>query len=285
MSTRSRKTILLATDLQSSVFKAIDANRFEPTTYTPYGHHPRDNGSLSQLRFSGELPDPLTGHYHLGKGYRQFNPVLMRFNSPDSWSPFGKGGLNAYTYCAGNPINQKDPTGHYLIAAKLFDDVFLNTYLLMKDANLRKIHLSDALNHTTALFGGKDKVKILANAKNTTPEAVVASALSRQNKPIHLNPIATGEDTLQYLHNADSHLRTLLNNRNINHELLNPKNPYYAQLSEYDLRILKLNQLNNTKELERSTSYLLTLRIDGASQTGGFNAKDFVEAAIKIRGE
>ncbi|MCY1433952.1 hypothetical protein D9M71_499940 [compost metagenome] len=36
----------------------------------------------------------------------------MRFNSPDSWSPFGKGGVNAYAYCEGDPRNRVDPTGH-----------------------------------------------------------------------------------------------------------------------------------------------------------------------------
>ncbi|EPJ83956.1 hypothetical protein CFII68_18000, partial [Pseudomonas sp. CFII68] len=43
---------------------------------------------------------------------RAFNPVLMRFNSPDSSSPFGEGGLNSYAYCIGDPINRIDPTGH-----------------------------------------------------------------------------------------------------------------------------------------------------------------------------
>lgn len=36
----------------------------------------------------------------------------MRFNSPDSWSPFGEGGLNYYAYCMGDPVNRTDPTGH-----------------------------------------------------------------------------------------------------------------------------------------------------------------------------
>ncbi|WCM54608.1 RHS repeat-associated core domain-containing protein [Pseudomonas sp. WJP1] len=112
MSSKSRKTILLATDQQQSVLNALDANQPNPIAYTPYGHRPRENGLLSLIGFNGELPDPLTGHYHLGKGYRQFNPVLMRFNSPDSWSPFGEGGLNAYVYCDGDPRNRLDPTGH-----------------------------------------------------------------------------------------------------------------------------------------------------------------------------
>jgi len=88
MPTHSRKTILLATDQQHSVLNALDAGRPQLIAYTPYGHRSRENGLLSLLGFNGELPDSLTGHYHLGKGHRQFNPVLMRFNSPDSWSPF-----------------------------------------------------------------------------------------------------------------------------------------------------------------------------------------------------
>jgi RHS repeat-associated protein len=69
------------------------------------------------LGFNGERPDAVTGHYLLGNGYRAFNPVLMRFNSPDSWSPFGKGGLNTYTYCLGDPVNFSDPNGHSLFVA------------------------------------------------------------------------------------------------------------------------------------------------------------------------
>lgn len=62
--------------------------------------------------FNGEFPDPLTGHYLLGNGYRAYNPVLGRFNSPDSLSPFGEGGVNAYAYCRGDPVNRVDPSGH-----------------------------------------------------------------------------------------------------------------------------------------------------------------------------
>lgn len=62
--------------------------------------------------FNGEYPEPVTGHYLLGNGYRADNPVLMRFNQPDSLSPFGRGGLNAYAYCQGDPVNRRDPSGH-----------------------------------------------------------------------------------------------------------------------------------------------------------------------------
>ncbi|WP_243459064.1 RHS repeat-associated core domain-containing protein [Pseudomonas sp. OA65] len=107
------ETTLLATDQQRSALHALDVTQPHPLAYTPYGHRPAENGLLSLLGFNGERPDPVTGHYLLGNGYRAFNPVLMRFNSPDSLSPFGGGGLNAYAYCAGDPVNQQDPTGHF----------------------------------------------------------------------------------------------------------------------------------------------------------------------------
>ncbi|MDB5994224.1 MAG: repeat protein [Pseudomonas sp.] len=106
------KTQLLATDQQRSVLNVLDASLRNCFAYTPYGHRAPENGLLSLLGFNGERPDPLTGHYLLGNGYRAFNPVLMRFNSPDSWSPFGEGGFNGYTYCVGDPVNRSDPTGH-----------------------------------------------------------------------------------------------------------------------------------------------------------------------------
>ncbi|WP_434704148.1 RHS repeat-associated core domain-containing protein [Pseudomonas sp. Z1-12] len=107
----SVETTLLATDLQRSVLHVLDATQPHPLAYTPYGHRPAENGLLSLLGFNGERPDPVTGHYLLGNGYRAFNPVLMRFNSPDRRSPFDKGGINAYAYVLGDPVNYTDPTG------------------------------------------------------------------------------------------------------------------------------------------------------------------------------
>jgi RHS repeat-associated protein len=107
------ESTLLATDPQRSVLHTLTADQQQhPIAYSPYGHRQAESGLTSLLGFNGERPDPVTGCYLLGNGYRGFNPVLMRFNSPDSWSPFGKGGLNAYAYCLGDPVNHVDPTGH-----------------------------------------------------------------------------------------------------------------------------------------------------------------------------
>ncbi|VVQ19627.1 hypothetical protein PS914_06341 [Pseudomonas fluorescens] len=113
-------TTLFATDKHRSVLNALDAAPPHSFVYTPYGHSSPKDGMLSLLGFNGERPDPVTAHYLLGNGYRAFNPVLMRFNSPDSWSPFGEGGLNGYVYCVGDPVNRRDPTGHTPASVKAF---------------------------------------------------------------------------------------------------------------------------------------------------------------------
>jgi RHS repeat-associated protein len=62
--------------------------------------------------FTGAYLDPVTCVHPLGNGYRWYLPTLMRFNAPDSLSPFGAGGINPYVYCGADPINRSDPTGH-----------------------------------------------------------------------------------------------------------------------------------------------------------------------------
>lgn len=66
---------------------------------------------IARMGFNGELHEPAALGQHLGNGRRPYSPCLMRFCRPDSLSPFGRGGLNAYTYCSGDPVNCQDPSG------------------------------------------------------------------------------------------------------------------------------------------------------------------------------
>jgi hypothetical protein len=68
----------------------------------------------------------------------------MRFNSPDSWSPFGEGGINSYTYCLGDPVNGTDRSGH----TAFFIKRILRALGLMKKSTAKEAR--NVLNITTA---------------------------------------------------------------------------------------------------------------------------------------
>jgi len=110
------RTLLLATDLQQSVLAELDRRGPNFLAYSSYGLQSGLQNARTCVGFNGQLKERSTGRYHLGNGYRVYNPVLMRFHSPDRLSPFGKGGINAYAYCNGDPLNFTDPTGQYLTA-------------------------------------------------------------------------------------------------------------------------------------------------------------------------
>jgi RHS repeat-associated protein len=115
------KSLLLASDHKNTVVGEVSKTGRKDVAYSAYGHRAEDGAVKSLLGYNGERREGQTGWYLLGNGYRAFSPVLMRFCSPDSWSPFGEGGVNGYVYCVGDPINNVDPTGHFFSAiARLF---------------------------------------------------------------------------------------------------------------------------------------------------------------------
>ncbi|MFY1079653.1 RHS repeat-associated core domain-containing protein, partial [Escherichia coli] len=64
---------------------------------------------INNILFNGMVNDIEINSQHLGHGYRIYNPSLMRFHVQDSLSPFSEGGVNAYGYVSGDPLNYVDP--------------------------------------------------------------------------------------------------------------------------------------------------------------------------------
>ncbi|MEQ4989165.1 RHS repeat-associated core domain-containing protein [Proteus sp. fly-1089] len=102
----------VATDMMGSAFAFFNTPD-DPASFLSYSPWGDGAGAFSAgPRFTGELWDSFSQSYLLGNGYRAYQPRLMRFTCPDSLSPFGAGGLNAYAYCDGDPVNLSDPSGH-----------------------------------------------------------------------------------------------------------------------------------------------------------------------------
>jgi len=136
--------MLYATDASTTVKRRLTAEgRAEALRLCPWGNAIR---GFTGAGLHGERDEGF-GLYMLGAGYRGYIPSLRRFNSPDSWSPFGRGGINAYAFCGGDPVNGRDPTGHNptgTLAAGIFEKAF-SQYGLTKILG-KYLHASDVLS-------------------------------------------------------------------------------------------------------------------------------------------
>lgn len=103
-------TRIIGSDAQGSVLSEIESAACVHRRFTVYGLAAHPPGK--DIGFKGERCDVFTQCYPLGNGYRTYIPVLMRFQSADNQSPFGNGGLNAYAFVKGDPVNLSDPSGH-----------------------------------------------------------------------------------------------------------------------------------------------------------------------------
>lgn len=111
MKVQAPNRALLATDQSRSVLRKHTETGHRNIAYCPFGNH-RYSSPGALPAFNGQAYEQAIHGYLLGNGYRVFDPALRRFHSPDSFSPFGRGGINPYVYCVGDPISNTDPTGH-----------------------------------------------------------------------------------------------------------------------------------------------------------------------------
>jgi RHS repeat-associated protein len=183
---QGQQTTLFSTDGFGNVMQASSGGDTTAHAYSPYGQRQATDGLGSLFGFGGEPLDPITGCYLLGNGYRAYDPVLMRFHRPDSWSPFDGGGLNPYAYCLGDPINLSDPTGHIstwgwikigLAAAFAVASVAFTIATLGASAPLVGVSFSAAAALTLEVVSGAVSIASVV-LEETAPDAVATQVLS-----------------------------------------------------------------------------------------------------------
>ncbi|WP_458128988.1 RHS repeat domain-containing protein [Pseudomonas sp. Z2-11] len=183
---QGQETTLFRTDGCGNVLQAFSGGSNTRHAYLPYGQRPLTDGLGSLFGFGGEPQDAQTGCYLLGNGYRAYDPVLMRFHRPDSWSPFDGGGLNPYAYCLGDPINLRDPTGHIstigwikigLAVAFTLASIALTVATLGASTPLVGLSFSAAVALTLEVVSGAASIAS-AVLDETAPDAVVTQVLS-----------------------------------------------------------------------------------------------------------
>ena len=109
-------------DIRGSITSIVDGNMnfIQGYRYTDYGITTRiGSGAFNEFAYTQGIWDSTTGLYYLNA--RFYNPVDGRFltqdpyrgssDQPDTWHLYG--------YCAGDPINWIDPTGHWRTHARL----------------------------------------------------------------------------------------------------------------------------------------------------------------------
>lgn len=198
------RNALLATDKASSVLHSLEGPPHQPYVYTPYGVRHPQSGPTGMPGFTGQQPDPTTGHYLLGNGARAFNPVLKRFNSADTFSPFGKGGMNVYAYCSGDPVNNTDPSGHFI--SKLLEVVTTIRYALRTELTVAWSPQQSNILRTTlqSVSRNPNPIAPMPPARQMLQDAI--APLSRENPfivkldEVNLNLASHGHGGLSMSH-------------------------------------------------------------------------------------
>ena len=171
------RTVLLATDNKNSVLVESAVGKANSIAYSAYGQQSARQEVATGLGFNGQMREAQIGWYLLGNGYRAYNPVLMRFHSPDSWSPFGKGGLNAYMYCGGEPVMGSDPTGHF------------NPLLKLLSRFNRRLTAAPSTSSLTPLIpAAADNLDLVGNVPTAKPRYENIPAIMDQAHTIYQKP-------------------------------------------------------------------------------------------------
>lgn len=153
-----KKCTMVVSDAKHTGLAFLCNRTLDIHTYLPFGYSAQ--ALIHPLRpgYNGEWLCSASGGYLLGNGHRVFKPQRMGFESPDALSPFGAGGINAYTNCQGDPLNYVDPSGQFRIGRLKFSNLFRWPFRKRVRVSDRQVSKGVAAV-TKALVGGSEQQK------------------------------------------------------------------------------------------------------------------------------
>ena len=118
-------------DIQGSTQAVTNKNGscVEWYSYTDFGEttiHEEQNGFENVICYTGGVYDESTSLYYLNARY--YDPETGRFLSRDTYRGEAEkpDTLHLYLYCANNPVNYVDPSGHWAMALPLLTEYLLS---------------------------------------------------------------------------------------------------------------------------------------------------------------
>jgi hypothetical protein len=145
----------------------------------------------------------------------------MRFNSPDSWSPFGQGGINAYAYCEGEPTNRVDPNGRWY-----------NSFIKQLGKNIARSPLhptqkisketTDSFLHTIEKFGGQKEFKKIAKQNHKKPKHYLINKTpeTRQLPPSDIDTTINSIVSTEHAQNVITRFELLTTHERVSTDIL-----------------------------------------------------------------
>jgi|GEM_PF-5961805 len=236
---------ILLVDLANSVFGVPP----ESVAYPPYGY-PVAGQVTSLLAFAGQPWDSLAQAYPLGNGHRLFHSSMRRFGSPDTLSPFNRGGLNSYAYCEGDPINRDDPTGESFRSVNSWVSKTRRPFFQPRRA------MSDPTISTSYHLAQKKLKPTVAFDLTTSPKSNRGST-----RPTDRNGSAIGDNTVGRNYGENEELRRLR------------EAGFFRQHPE-----------PNTNTESRGWNDINNLRVAAATSSSGYKSRDNSIFGIVVSG-
>ena len=102
--------------------------------YDAYGNSKvKQQSAANPYQYSGQYVDEETGYYYLRARY--YDPSIGRFTQEDTYhgTTVQPATLNLYNYCASNPVQNADPSGHWVETALDVASLGLSIYDMVND--------------------------------------------------------------------------------------------------------------------------------------------------------